>query len=268
MPVSKFDAAHAAIIQEAAALPDFSSMTVQQLQDEAKKHGISIAKTKSQFIAELEKLEPNPAKPHFMLKGQELETKIKQFGIGKLKPKEMLVSDLQKALSIDKKAVQAVEEAVKVLMQKRTNSAGEIITDGTERDLSSIFGRGMADGTQFEIEFEDGVTAVYRPWAGNTDIFAAAGELEVRVEGACAPGVVEKSLEKIERLGLNASPAAIEDAEIMYLQKQAYVQGIPASTKPSYRATCLTGFNRSSRKTAAAAQTRHALRHRLCSRAS
>jgi len=34
-----------------------------------------------------------------------------QFGIGKLKPKEMIVSDLQKALSIDKKAVQAVEEA-------------------------------------------------------------------------------------------------------------------------------------------------------------
>ncbi|NLH49032.1 MAG: hypothetical protein GX444_10565 [Myxococcales bacterium] len=57
-----------------------------------KKHGISIAKTKSQFMAlrmdsgrgeqgripaELEKLEPNPAKPHFMLKGEELEVKIK-----------------------------------------------------------------------------------------------------------------------------------------------------------------------------------------------
>ncbi|MCZ7586514.1 MAG: hypothetical protein M5R36_26030 [Deltaproteobacteria bacterium] len=44
--------------------------------------------------------------------------------------------------------------------------------------------------------------------------------------GPCAPGVVEKALEKIERLGLNAAPAAIEDAEIMYLQKQAYIQGI------------------------------------------
>jgi len=137
------------------------------------------------------------------------------------------------------KAVQAVKpkdmvvRKSKVLMQKRTNTAGQIITDGTERDLSSVFGRGMADGTQFEIEFEDGVTAVYRPWAGNKDIFAAAGELEVRVDGACAPGVVEKALEKIERLGLNATPAAIEDAEIMYLQKQAYVQGIDNS--PRYK---------------------------------
>ena len=47
-----------------------------------------------------------------MLKGQELQAKIKQFGIGKLKPKNMLISDLQKALPIDKKAVQAVEEAL------------------------------------------------------------------------------------------------------------------------------------------------------------
>ncbi|MBZ0270755.1 phage head morphogenesis protein, partial [bacterium] len=119
----------------------------------------------------------------------------------------------------------------KVLMQKRTNTAGEIITDGTERDLSAVFGRSMVDGTQFEIEFEDGVTAVYRPWAGNGDIFASAGELEVRVDGACAPGVVEKALEKIERLGLNAAPAAIEDAEIMYLQKQAYIQSIDNSPR-------------------------------------
>ena len=135
-----------------------------------------------------------------------------------------------KGLNIPKPKDMVVRKG-KVLMQKRTNAAGEIITDGTERDLSSIFGRGMADGTQFEIEFEDGVTAVYRPWAGNKDIFAAAGELEVRVDGACAPGVVEKALEKIERLGLNAAPAAIEDAEIMYLQKQAYIQGVDNSPR-------------------------------------
>jgi len=140
--------------------------------------------------------------------------------------------DLKDVSAIPKPKDMVVRKG-KVLMQKRTNAAGEIITDGTERDLSSIFGRGMADGTQFEIEFEDGITAVYRPWAGNTDIFAAAGELEVRVDGACAPGVVEKALEKIERLGLNASPAAIEDAEIMYLQKQAYIQGI--DTSPRYK---------------------------------
>ena len=42
--------------------------------------------------------------------------KIKQFGIGKLMSKDIMISDLQKALSLDKKAVQAVEEA---LLKKR-----------------------------------------------------------------------------------------------------------------------------------------------------
>jgi hypothetical protein len=81
---------HDHVKEAAETLPEFVSMTVQPLPDEAKKHGISIAKAKRQFIAELEKLEPNPAKPHFMLKGQELEAKIKQYGIGKLKTKTCL----------------------------------------------------------------------------------------------------------------------------------------------------------------------------------
>jgi len=119
----------------------------------------------------------------------------------------------------------------KVVMQKRTNTAGEIITDGAERDMRSIFGHAMPDGVQYEIEFEDGVIAVYRPWKGNKSLYASAGELEVRGDGACSPDLIEKALEKIERLGLNASPATIEDAEIMYLQKQAYIMGIDDSAR-------------------------------------
>jgi len=110
--LKQWDSANAAIIQEAATLPDFASMTVNELQNECLKNGISIAKTKKHFIAELEMLDSSPAKPHFMLKGKELQLKIKQFGIGKLKPKSMLVDDLQNALSIDKTAVQAVEKAL------------------------------------------------------------------------------------------------------------------------------------------------------------
>ena len=120
----------------------------------------------------------------------------------------------------------------KVVMQKRTNKAGEIITDGAERDLRSVFGHAMPDGVQYEIEFEDGVTAIYRPWKGNKSLYASAGELEVRVDGACSPDLIEKALEKIERLGLNASPATIEDAEIMYLQKQAEVVPLHAASGP------------------------------------
>jgi len=157
------------------------------------KGGAAPGKKVSKFVQAIRKTEPKSIQP--------------------AKPKEMVV------------------RKSKVLMQKRTNTAGEIITDGTERDLSSIFGRGMADGTQYEIEFEDGVTAIYRPWAGNKNVFATAGEMEIRIDGACTPDIVEKALEKIERLGLNASPASIEDAEFMYLQKQAYIMGIDKSPR-------------------------------------
>ena len=92
--LKQWDAANAAIIQEAVALPDFASMTVKDLQHECLQNGISIAKTKKHFIAELEKLDPNPAKPHIMLKGKELQAKLKQFKVGKLKTKEMLVDEL------------------------------------------------------------------------------------------------------------------------------------------------------------------------------
>ncbi len=119
----------------------------------------------------------------------------------------------------------------KVVMQKRSNVAGEIITDGAERDLRTIFDQTMPDGVQYEIEFEDGVSAVYRPWKGNKNIYASAGELEIRIDGVCSPDTIEKTLEKMERLSLNATPATIEDAEIMYLQKQAYIQNIDQSPR-------------------------------------
>jgi hypothetical protein len=58
----------------------------------------------------LEKLDPNPAKPHFMLKGQELEAKIKQFKIGKLKPKNMLAEELSAVYLL---LIKQVEKALK-----------------------------------------------------------------------------------------------------------------------------------------------------------
>jgi len=172
--------------------------------------------------------------------------KIGKTGVSKLPTFTQYVRrtmpDLQDVSKVPKPKDMVVRKS-KVLMQKRTNTAGEIITDGTERDLSSVFGRYMADGTQFEIEFEDGVTAIYRPWAGNKDIFASAGELEIRIDGLCNPQTVEKALDKVERLGLNASPASIEDAEFMYLQKQAYIQGIDKTPRFKRAMTKAEGLN-------------------------
>ncbi|HPQ72289.1 MAG TPA: phage head morphogenesis protein, partial [bacterium] len=158
-----------------------------------------------------------------MKSGGDLGKKVSKFvqAIRKTEPKAVQAA----------KPKEMVVRKSKVLMQKRTNTAGEIITDGSEHDLSAVFKHSMSDGTQFEIEFEDGVTAIYRPWAGNKNVFATAGEMEIRIDGVCTPDIVEKALEKIERLGLNASPASIEDAEFMYLQKQAYIMGIDKSPR-------------------------------------
>lgn len=123
---------------------------------------------------------------------------------------------------------------VGVRLQRRENKGGELVWDGSTHTIDQAFGRSFGKGVQYEVDFDDGVTAVYRPWKQNSGVYAIAGEMEIRVDQGLGPEAVEKALAKLERLGLNASTAAIEDAEIMYLKKQAYVLGIDAS--PRYKA--------------------------------
>ncbi len=171
----------------------------------------------------------------YFFKIDEITSVFKKASAGEAAPKVSMYKQYlrKKAHSTPKteKPAGMVVRKGKVTMQNRKNLAGELITDETERDLAAIFDHHISGGVQYDIEFEDGVRAVYRPWDGNRDIYATGGEMEIRIDGVCNPGAVEKALEKIERLGLNATPASIEDAEIMYLQKQAYIQGIDKSPR-------------------------------------
>ena len=80
----------------------------------------------------------------------------------------------------------------------------------------------MNDGEQYEVDFGDGVRAVYRPWSDKNH-YAQRGELEIIIDERPDTKSLDKALGNIEKLGLKTNIADAEDAEIMYLTKQAYI---------------------------------------------
>ncbi|MCE5322394.1 minor capsid protein [bacterium] len=120
----------------------------------------------------------------------------------------------------------------KVLMEKRTLAKGELSIDKESVGNSSMFrGRSMNDGEQYEVDFGDGVRAVYRPWSEKNH-YAQRGELEIIVDERPDAKSLDRALDNIEKLGLKTNIADAEDAEIMYLTKQAYVT--KADREPDY----------------------------------
>jgi len=102
---------------------------------------------------------------------------------------------------------------------------GEIHVVKSDADLNVIFGRssGFSRGVQYRIELDDGVVMDYRPW-DSSNPYAVQGQVEIRVTGkVAAPERFEAILDRLDQLGINSVPASAEDAEIMYLQKQAYL---------------------------------------------
>ncbi|MHB1001458.1 MAG: phage head morphogenesis protein [Armatimonadota bacterium] len=111
----------------------------------------------------------------------------------------------------------------KVYLTKRSISKGELGVESEASDITSMFGkRPMPDGEQYEIDFGDGVKAVYRPW-GSKNLYAHSGELEMVIPERPDAKSVEMALERMEQIGIKANIASPEDAEILYLHKQAYV---------------------------------------------
>jgi SPP1 gp7 family putative phage head morphogenesis protein len=114
----------------------------------------------------------------------------------------------------------------KVRHTKRALKLGELDIAAEGASNNDIFvGYSMPDGEQVDVEFPDGVRAVYRPWS-DKNLFAQRGEFELVLPGRPSADEIERAMERIEALGLNASVATEEDAELMYLQKQAYVLNI------------------------------------------
>jgi hypothetical protein len=121
----------------------------------------------------------------------------------------------------------------KVLLTKRTISKGELAVEKEGADNALLFrGRSMRDGEQYEIDFGDGITAVYRPWSDKNH-YAQQGEFEIVVPERPDSKSLDRALEKVEKLGLKANVASAEDSELMYLAKQAYIS--KADREPEYQ---------------------------------
>ncbi|MCL5102764.1 MAG: phage head morphogenesis protein, partial [Armatimonadetes bacterium] len=120
----------------------------------------------------------------------------------------------------------------KVLLERRSIDKGDLLVESDAADLGTLFGgRHMPDGEQYEIDFGDGVRAVYRPWS-KKNLYAHSGEFEMVVPERPDAKSLDRALEKMEKIGLKSNIASAEDAEILYLHKQAYLT--QADKSPEY----------------------------------
>ena len=120
-----------------------------------------------------------------------------------------------------------VRLAQRVLEKGETVVTRESVTNG------DIFGGSrLTGGQQYEVTFGDGTRVIYRPW-NRDNPYAQQGELEVILPGGGSPDAMEKTLANLRTLGIRAEAASPQDAEIMYLQKQAYLSKVDAT--PDYQ---------------------------------
>lgn len=120
----------------------------------------------------------------------------------------------------------------KAVMEKRSLSKGELAVENESATTTTLFnGHPMPDGEQYEIDFGDGIRATYRPW-GSKNLYAHSGELEISLPERPDAKSLDRALEHMEKLGVKANIATSDDAEIMYLAKQAYIT--KADREPEY----------------------------------
>ncbi len=122
----------------------------------------------------------------------------------------------------------------KVLYEHKQNKKGEIIIEKTkDDDLRKVLRRDHAkDGLEYRIDLGDGVEAVYKPW-NDRNYYAHQGELELKITGAPNSKTIEKLIDKLNDLGLDGRLASVEDQELVYLYKQAYL--IKEDAEPGYK---------------------------------
>ena len=118
----------------------------------------------------------------------------------------------------------------KVQLTRRSLAKGEISVLEEDVANTQMFRRQMKDGEQYNIEFEDGTLVRYRPWSA-ANLYAQRGELEVLSPGGVSPEKVERLMERLDALGVDAHVATAQQAERMYLEKMAYVSKVDKSPK-------------------------------------
>ena len=97
---------------ESGQIRDLSGLTVKQLQTLSKQNGVSIARTKADFIQLLDEVEPGIS--HADLSGTVLKAKLKEHKIGLLRTKQELVGLLAEKQAALKHAQQLAEQLKKV----------------------------------------------------------------------------------------------------------------------------------------------------------
>ncbi len=121
----------------------------------------------------------------------------------------------------------------KVLHTKRQLKGGDLGVVEEAADNKALFqGASLKAGEQYEIDFGDGVRAVYRP-SSDKNLFAQRGELELMLPDRPDAKSLNRALEQMDSLGLKTGAATPQDAELLYLHKQAYLSKV--DREPEYQ---------------------------------
>ena len=124
----------------------------------------------------------------------------------------------------DKKAPPFTVRKTKVQSTRRELRKNDVsVLDDAATNSTMFNGDRLKDGEQYEITFPDGTRVRYTPWSG-ANLYAQQGELELAIAGAAEPDTVERALEHLGSLGVDASIASPQHAEWMYLRKLAYIR--------------------------------------------
>jgi len=109
-----------------------------------------------------------------------------------------------------------------VRMPKKQIEHGELTVVNDAASLSDLLHGGGKSGVQYDIDFGDGMHAVYRPWSGE-NLFAQRGEFELRLPDKPAAKAIDRAMEVMEQVGIPARVASPDEMELLYLHKQAYL---------------------------------------------
>jgi hypothetical protein len=96
----------------------------------------------------------------------------------------------------------------------------------------------VAGSTQFNIEFEDGVTVRFRPsfnpqsrYDGDKSrCFSIQGEVEAFAKGGLSPERADAILERLASIGVNVAPPSEAELEVVYLKRMAGITNRDTST--------------------------------------
>ncbi len=192
-------------------------------------NGETIAKALTSHKGKLQKLAVNSDKDLSVMAKSYLKTlneiakSQKQGGKIKIGEFKQYVRRYDDGLSkIPMKSNLRVEMRNEITLDKKTVRQGRITVEEENVDLSKLCCGSKNKGLEYEFDFGDGVTGIYRPWEGS-NYYAHQGVLELRISDRCTVQTVENLLGSLKQLGINASLATAEDAEIMFLSKMAYI---------------------------------------------